>query len=106
LPPILIPYPAATDNHQLHNARALADVGAAWIMEQRDTTPEKLAGAIIKFLREPATLGRMKDELVRWHSPNAADQIADKMFTRIDPLGRWLDEKNGSSVRKTTSVLA
>jgi UDP-N-acetylglucosamine--N-acetylmuramyl-(pentapeptide) pyrophosphoryl-undecaprenol N-acetylglucosamine transferase len=106
LPPILIPFPAATDNHQFYNARALADVGAAWIMEQRDTTPEKLAGAITKLLREPATLGRMKDELVRWHSPNAAGQIADKIFTVIDPLGRWLDEKNGSSVRNTSSVLA
>jgi UDP-N-acetylglucosamine--N-acetylmuramyl-(pentapeptide) pyrophosphoryl-undecaprenol N-acetylglucosamine transferase len=106
LPPILIPFPAATNNHQFYNARALADVGAAWIMEQRETSSEKLAEVVIKLLRDPVILGRMKEELVRWHSPNAADQIADKIFTRIDPLGRWLSEKNGATLRKTSSVLA
>jgi len=109
LPAILIPYPFATDNHQFYNARALADVGAAWVMEQRDTTPEKLAIVIKKLLSDPAILGRMKEELVRWHAPHAAEQMAEKILALIDPLGRWLNEKNhGASIGKspTSSVLA
>lgn len=41
LPAVLIPYPAATDNHQLHNARAFAETGAAALMEQKLPRPNR-----------------------------------------------------------------
>ena len=45
VPAVLVPYPAATDNHQFHNARAFEATGAARLLEQKTATPET-AGAI------------------------------------------------------------
>jgi UDP-N-acetylglucosamine--N-acetylmuramyl-(pentapeptide) pyrophosphoryl-undecaprenol N-acetylglucosamine transferase len=49
-PSLLIPYPYATNNHQLENARALERAGAALIVEDRDAGPENLYAALTKLL--------------------------------------------------------
>ena len=43
---IFIPYPAAVDDHQTANARAMQDEGAALIIAEQDLTPERLAAEI------------------------------------------------------------
>ncbi|MBK9117728.1 MAG: undecaprenyldiphospho-muramoylpentapeptide beta-N-acetylglucosaminyltransferase [Betaproteobacteria bacterium] len=40
---VLVPYPHAADDHQVDNARQLADRGAAVLILQRDLSPEGLA---------------------------------------------------------------
>ena len=40
---LFIPFPAAVDDHQTHNARFLVDQGAASLMPQHSLTPEGLA---------------------------------------------------------------
>lgn len=40
---LFVPYPFAVDDHQTENARFLVDAGAAWLMQQRDLSPERLA---------------------------------------------------------------
>ena len=46
VPAILVPFPAAVDDHQTANARFLADAGAGWLMPQSEFTPGRLAGLI------------------------------------------------------------
>lgn len=46
---VLIPYPFAADNHQEHNARALAASAAAEVLLQKDLTAERLSGLIRKY---------------------------------------------------------
>jgi UDP-N-acetylglucosamine--N-acetylmuramyl-(pentapeptide) pyrophosphoryl-undecaprenol N-acetylglucosamine transferase len=87
VPVILIPYPAATDNHQYHNARALADVGAAVLLEQVAATGEKLAIMASNLLRDNDARKMMSHELERWHSPRAAELIADKMLALMTAMG-------------------
>jgi UDP-N-acetylglucosamine--N-acetylmuramyl-(pentapeptide) pyrophosphoryl-undecaprenol N-acetylglucosamine transferase len=87
LPAVLIPYPAAADNHQWHNARAYADAGAALLLEQRRATPEKFVELLHKLLCDSAAHGAMRDELVRWHAPHAASQIAQKILTLLKAYG-------------------
>ena len=43
LPSLLVPFPAAADNHQFYNARAFEATGAARLLEQKNATPEKVA---------------------------------------------------------------
>ncbi len=43
---LLVPFPAAVDDHQTHNARFLVDAGAAWLEAQAGLTPEKLAALL------------------------------------------------------------
>ena len=40
---VFVPYPAAVDDHQTHNARFLSDQNAACLMPQHSLTPEDLA---------------------------------------------------------------
>jgi len=40
---LFVPFPAAVDDHQTHNARFLADQGAAWLMPQSTLTVQSLA---------------------------------------------------------------
>ncbi len=40
---LFVPFPYAVDDHQTANAAFLADQGAAWLMQQKDLSPEKLA---------------------------------------------------------------
>jgi UDP-N-acetylglucosamine--N-acetylmuramyl-(pentapeptide) pyrophosphoryl-undecaprenol N-acetylglucosamine transferase len=48
---ILVPFPHAVDDHQTANARFLSERGAAILIQQRELSPEKLAGLIGSFDR-------------------------------------------------------
>ena len=43
---VLVPFPAAVDDHQTHNARYLVDEGAAVLIPERDLTAERLASEL------------------------------------------------------------
>lgn len=48
---ILVPYPHAVDDHQTHNARFLADRGAAWLLPQSALNPRALADLLRELTR-------------------------------------------------------
>jgi UDP-N-acetylglucosamine--N-acetylmuramyl-(pentapeptide) pyrophosphoryl-undecaprenol N-acetylglucosamine transferase len=48
---ILVPYPHAVDDHQTHNARFLADRGAAWLLPQSALNPHALADLLRELTR-------------------------------------------------------
>lgn len=83
LPSLLVPFPAAADNHQWHNARAFAETGAAQLLEQHDATPEKVARLLREFVEDAAERNEMKAALARWHTPQAAAQIAERILHQI-----------------------
>jgi UDP-N-acetylglucosamine--N-acetylmuramyl-(pentapeptide) pyrophosphoryl-undecaprenol N-acetylglucosamine transferase len=87
VPAILIPYPTATDNHQYFNARALVDVGAAELLEQKSATAEKLAALASNLLQNEQARRMISDELARWHSPHAAELIAGKILALMAAMG-------------------
>jgi UDP-N-acetylglucosamine--N-acetylmuramyl-(pentapeptide) pyrophosphoryl-undecaprenol N-acetylglucosamine transferase len=96
VPALLIPYPAAADDHQRHNARALADAGAAALLEPRGATAESLGAQVLRLLRDETGCERMRAELVRWHAPRAAADIAERMVTRLQRLGQWPQNEEAS----------
>lgn len=80
VPSILIPYPAAVDNHQYYNARALAESRAALLVEQKEATPGATAGLIRRLIGGKDEREGMKRALERWHVPDAAEQIASRIL--------------------------
>jgi UDP-N-acetylglucosamine--N-acetylmuramyl-(pentapeptide) pyrophosphoryl-undecaprenol N-acetylglucosamine transferase len=76
-PSILVPFPAAADNHQVINAQSLVSAGAATMIEERDLTGELLAGEIRAILTNPARRQRMSRAAGRLGAPAAAREIAD-----------------------------
>ncbi len=43
---LFVPFPHAVDDHQTTNARFLSEQGAAWLVQQKELTPQKLADFI------------------------------------------------------------
>jgi len=75
VPALLVPFPSAVDDHQTGNAEFLSAAGAAWLMQQKDLMPEKLAALIAGLDR--ATLAGMSDRAVKLAKPDATQQVAD-----------------------------
>lgn len=40
---VFVPFPAAVDDHQTHNAQFLVQAGGGWLVQQRDLSPQMLA---------------------------------------------------------------
>jgi UDP-N-acetylglucosamine--N-acetylmuramyl-(pentapeptide) pyrophosphoryl-undecaprenol N-acetylglucosamine transferase len=74
---ILVPFPAAADNHQVMNAKSLVDAGAAVMIEERDLTGELLAQEIRSILGHRERREGMSRAAGRLGSPQAAREIAD-----------------------------
>jgi UDP-N-acetylglucosamine--N-acetylmuramyl-(pentapeptide) pyrophosphoryl-undecaprenol N-acetylglucosamine transferase len=74
---ILIPYPSATDQHQLQNARTLERAGGAKVVEQKDLTPQRLVKEVSSLLQHSQLLGSMEQRAKSLAHPDAAGHIAD-----------------------------
>jgi UDP-N-acetylglucosamine--N-acetylmuramyl-(pentapeptide) pyrophosphoryl-undecaprenol N-acetylglucosamine transferase len=82
LPSILLPFPHAAGDHQLHNARAFERAGAARLIEQEqlhqshETTGERLAEAIAGLLEDDRLRARMAAATRTLAMPDAEQRIA------------------------------
>jgi UDP-N-acetylglucosamine--N-acetylmuramyl-(pentapeptide) pyrophosphoryl-undecaprenol N-acetylglucosamine transferase len=80
LPSLLVPFPAAADNHQFYNARAFEKTGAAKLLEQKSATPEKVAAMLIELAENETARVQMQTALAQWHAPKAAEEIAENIL--------------------------
>lgn len=71
---LFIPYPYAVDDHQTANARFLADAGAAWLMPQRELTPQALAEWLAGLTRTELLARAQKARKLA--KPDATAQVA------------------------------
>jgi UDP-N-acetylglucosamine--N-acetylmuramyl-(pentapeptide) pyrophosphoryl-undecaprenol N-acetylglucosamine transferase len=83
LPTLLVPFPAAADNHQYFNALAFEKSGAAKLLEQKDSTPEIVATILTEMVENESTRAQMQAMLAQWQSPRAAAQIAEAILDAI-----------------------
>jgi UDP-N-acetylglucosamine--N-acetylmuramyl-(pentapeptide) pyrophosphoryl-undecaprenol N-acetylglucosamine transferase len=74
---LLVPFPHAARNHQVYNARYLADRGAAVVREQDGLTAERLAGSILELAADEARREEMASRCRALGSPDAAARVAD-----------------------------
>ncbi|AEF95177.1 UDP-N-acetylglucosamine--N-acetylmuramyl-(pentapeptide) pyrophosphoryl-undecaprenol N-acetylglucosamine transferase [Desulfotomaculum nigrificans CO-1-SRB] len=75
LPSILIPYPYAAENHQEHNARALADRGAAILIRDAELTGVKLVQQLKELLDDKKRLQNMSVASKNLGRPEALNDI-------------------------------
>jgi UDP-N-acetylglucosamine--N-acetylmuramyl-(pentapeptide) pyrophosphoryl-undecaprenol N-acetylglucosamine transferase len=76
-PAIFVPFPRAADDHQRVNAEALANHGAAIVVEELKLEGVWLAETISTLLRDPIRLQRMSAAARSLAHPNAARDIAE-----------------------------
>ncbi len=84
LPAVLIPYPAATDNHQFHNARIFEQSGAAILLSQSAATPAHLQEALRSLVEDAQRREIARQSLARLQQPKAAETIAEGILHALD----------------------
>lgn len=75
IPALLVPSPNVVNNHQYYNARLLADVGAAMLIEEKDFDQIRLSREINRLIEEPALLKKMSDCSKKLGVPDAAAKV-------------------------------
>ncbi len=88
-PSVLVPFPFATHNHQWHNARHIADAGAAQVVEQKDIVPGadgkpavtsvSLDRVLVELLADRQRLADMSRAARSMGRPQAAAAVVDGM---------------------------
>jgi len=76
-PAIFIPFPGATDDHQLRNAEALAEAGAAVLLPEKELTPSRLADLVAELLSDRDRLAQMSVKARAMSHSDAAGEIAN-----------------------------
>lgn len=84
IPSLLIPLPTAAADHQTHNARALADAGAASMLLERELSGERLWQELMRLTRDDSLRARMSAAARERARPNAARDIARKLVTLLE----------------------
>jgi UDP-N-acetylglucosamine--N-acetylmuramyl-(pentapeptide) pyrophosphoryl-undecaprenol N-acetylglucosamine transferase len=74
---ILVPFPAATDDHQQRNAEALVRAHAAEMILQKDLTGERLASRIEFFVCHREELRQMEKRSLSLGRPDSTERIVD-----------------------------
>jgi len=73
---ILVPYPAAVDDHQTANAQFLVREGAAILIADRDLTADRLAATLRELAAGRGKLLAMAERARLVARPHAADELA------------------------------
>ena len=74
---ILVPFPAATDDHQTRNAAFLVDGGAAVMIAERELSAERLAAELVRMCNGRGRLLAMAERARALAKPRAAQELAD-----------------------------
>lgn len=77
IPAVLVPYPHSARDHQLANARAMTQAGAAELLEQHDLSPERLAETIRSLATDPHRQTAMQAAARSRALTGADDRLAD-----------------------------
>ena len=75
LPAIIIPSPYVPNNHQVLNAKALQEAGAALMIEEKDLTEAEITAKIEGVIFDPICLEGMRAAAKRLGHPDANEQI-------------------------------
>lgn len=87
-PAILVPLPAATDDHQTANAREITAAGGARTIPQTAFTPSELAKQMQKLGLDPAALENAAGRARACGKPDAARDLADLVESLDAPVAK------------------
>jgi len=79
LPALIVPYPFAAANHQVENAKALVDSGAA-IMVVESEMKDRFRNELFGLIEYPDRIEKMRDKMKSLQHPDAAGVIAESIL--------------------------
>jgi UDP-N-acetylglucosamine--N-acetylmuramyl-(pentapeptide) pyrophosphoryl-undecaprenol N-acetylglucosamine transferase len=99
LPSVLVPYPAASGDHQTGNARWMEQAGAAVVIRDEELTPERLRAAVDAIVGDEDRRAAMAAAARGLARPDAAQVIAAEVLAAAGYAG-------ASSSRSSTTSTA
>ncbi|KAA0990220.1 undecaprenyldiphospho-muramoylpentapeptide beta-N-acetylglucosaminyltransferase [Dyadobacter aurulentus] len=81
-PAILIPFPAASEDHQTKNALALVEQDAAWLVKD-EVARKQLVTKSLELLGDIGQQENLKTNIRKLAKPTAADDIAEEVLKLI-----------------------
>lgn len=75
IPAIFVPLPSAIDNHQYFNAKWLTDKNAAWLIEQKELTDEKLFQQITHCMNDSQNMSDIETNARKVAAVDAVEQV-------------------------------
>jgi UDP-N-acetylglucosamine--N-acetylmuramyl-(pentapeptide) pyrophosphoryl-undecaprenol N-acetylglucosamine transferase len=81
---LFVPFPAAVDDHQTTNARFLVDAGAAWLVPQKELSPQQLASRLQSVQREQLVVMAEKAKQLQKTEAVAAVVSACEQLAKVD----------------------
>ncbi len=75
-PILFVPYPYAMDDHQTYNAQQAVDAEGAWVRQEKDLTPQKLATLLSELINSPWQLQRAAVNIRSIVTPDAAQRLS------------------------------
>ncbi len=81
---IIIPWPLATGDHQLHNAQKLARLGAVLMLEEQYLSGERLADLILDLLNNPAMRHQLEQRAFELGQTNRSKSLAHLISSVAD----------------------
>ena len=78
-PAILIPLPTAAENHQLFNAKAMENAGAAIVIEENILNEDVLYDKIKEVISKEKLLKTMGDNAAKLYRPNVEQEIYNEI---------------------------
>jgi UDP-N-acetylglucosamine--N-acetylmuramyl-(pentapeptide) pyrophosphoryl-undecaprenol N-acetylglucosamine transferase len=79
-PAVLVPFGAATDDHQRRNARVLEQAGGAVVIDEQELSGAKVADVVATLLGDPDRLEAMGEAMKRLARPDAASRIVARIL--------------------------
>jgi UDP-N-acetylglucosamine--N-acetylmuramyl-(pentapeptide) pyrophosphoryl-undecaprenol N-acetylglucosamine transferase len=76
-PAVLVPYPAATNNHQFFNAMNYMKKNAAWLVEEKDDAVEKISVILKKVLENGELLKSAASNMIDTSMSSANDAFVE-----------------------------
>lgn len=82
-PSVLVPYPHATRDHQMHNARALAQVGGAQVIEDGELTGRRLVDTVEPWIADAGARSEAARAARIFGRRDAAFQVARLVLEQV-----------------------
>ena len=84
---ILVPFPYATGDHQLHNARYFTKKGAAELLLDAEVTAATLRGRVETLLEDDERREELAGRMCALATPGAADEVAGRLLRAAEMEG-------------------
>lgn len=77
---ILIPLESSANDHQRMNAYSVAEIGGAMVLEEPNLSEHVFLEKIRYLLTDEGVRGRVRERIVQFYNPKAAEIIADEVL--------------------------